>query len=168
MMQKLRIALMLSLCVLLLSPAVAAEPPLPEIPGITAADPFPGGCIDCHIERPEEGMDVRISTQMKKWYERVDAKVLTRIQAVAAETMELSGQHPRLPAQSYEDIPASCMECHVGAQEGLLPMGPMLHSLHLTGGRENHFLTLFGGECTHCHKFDADTGVWSIPSGSEK
>lgn len=168
MTQKLRVALMLSLGALLLSPAVAEEPPLPAIPGITAADPFPDGCIDCHIERPQDGMDVRISTKMNRWYERVDPKVLERVRGVTAGTMDLSGKHPLLATQSYEDIPASCTECHARAQEGLLSIGPILHTLHLTGGRENHFLTLFGGECTHCHKFDADTGVWSIPSGSEK
>lgn len=159
---------MLSLCTMLLSTPVAAEPPLPEIPGITVADPFPDACVDCHVDRPEEGMDVRISTQMHEWHENVDAKVMGRVRAVVRDTVELSGQHPQLSAQSYEDIPASCMDCHAGRNKGVPAMGPMLHALHLMGGRENHFLTLFGGQCTHCHKFDADTGVWSIPSRSEK
>jgi len=29
-------------------------------------------------------------------------------------------------------------------------------------------MTLFQGECTHCHKLDAMTGKWSMPSGPEK
>lgn len=161
-------ALISSLCVMLISSLVAAEPPLPEIPGITVADAFPGGCVDCHVERPEERMDVRISTQMKQWHERVDAKVLERVRPIAANTAELSGQHPQLPAQSYDDIPASCRECHADFPKGVLPLGAMVHALHLTGGRENHFLTIFGGQCTHCHKYNADIGMWFIPSGPER
>jgi hypothetical protein len=43
----------------------------------------------------------------------------------------------------------------------------MAHPVHLTGGDENHFMTLFQGECTHCHKLDRATGAWSIPSAPE-
>lgn len=168
MTQTLKIASTLALGLLLISTPRAAEQPLPEIPGITAADPFPGGCVDCHVNRPQEGMDVRLSSQMRRWSEQVDAKLLARVQRVMGDAAELSGRHPELPAQSYEDIPASCMQCHIDDVEEVPPMGPMLHALHLSGGRENHFLTLFGGQCTHCHKFDVDTGTWSLPSGPEK
>jgi len=152
----------------LASSVLAAEKPYPAIPGITVADQFPNGCVDCHINRPEAQMDVRISSRMMRWQERVDAKVLARIQAVAGGGSELSGQHPDLRPQSYEDIPRSCMRCHSRASNDGPAMGAMLHALHLTGGRENHFLTLFGGECTHCHKFDSEDGTWTIPSGPEK
>ncbi len=29
----------------------------------------------------------------------------------------------------------------------------MRHVIHLAGGNENRFLTLFQGGCTHCHEF---------------
>jgi hypothetical protein len=29
-------------------------------------------------------------------------------------------------------------------------------------------MTIFKGECTHCHKFKPDTGNWFMPSGGEK
>jgi len=44
----------------------------------------------------------------------------------------------------------------------------MLHALHLTGGKDNHFLTIFQGGCTNCHKFDAASARWTVPSGPEK
>lgn len=162
-----RIALILSLCSTFLSTTISAEPVVSEIPGLTVEDPFPRGCVDCHIERPEERMDVRISTRMRAWSERVEAKVLERVQAIMTGTVKLSGRHPRLSEQTYRNIPATCMQCHSATQRTVPRMGPMLHALHLIGGQENHFLTLFGGECTHCHKFEADSGTWSIPSGPE-
>lgn len=162
-----RIAPILPLAFVLFVPAALGESHVPEIPGLTVEDPFPRGCVDCHIDRPEEKMDVRISTQIRTWSERVDTEVLERVRTITADTVELSGRHPLLPAQSYEDIPASCMECHDGTRQGIPRMGPMLHALHLVGGQENHFLTVFGGECTYCHKFDADTGNWSILSAPE-
>jgi hypothetical protein len=36
------------------------------------------------------------------------------------------------------------------------------------GRVRNHFLALFHGECTLCHKLDAKSGAWAIPSGPEK
>jgi len=166
-MQTSRIALFLSLCSIFVSTMTWAEPVVPEIPGLTVEDPFPRGCVDCHIDRPEAQMDVRISTRMRTWSEQVEAKVLERVQAIMTGTAKLSGRHPRLSEESYQDIPANCMQCHSAAQNSVPRMGPMLHALHLIGAQENHFFTLFGGECTHCHKFEANTGTWSIPSGPE-
>jgi hypothetical protein len=44
-----------------------ASLPLPQIPGVTAPDQFPRGCVDCHVNRPDLKMDVRISTIMRQW-----------------------------------------------------------------------------------------------------
>jgi hypothetical protein len=44
----------------------------------------------------------------------------------------------------------------------------MVHLIHLTGGQENHYIAIFQGECTHCHKFNPNTGKWFLPSGTEK
>jgi len=146
----------------------AADPTVPEISGLTAEDRFPGGCVDCHVNMPEANMDVRISTQMNQWYRQVDQKLLATIRAVIPDHIELLGRHPRIPTESFRDIPTSCMTCHGNSASNAPRMGPMMHVIHLIGRQENHFLTLFKGECTHCHKFNRKTGVWSMPSGPEK
>lgn len=147
---------------------VAAEEKLPEIPTVTAEDQVPGGCVDCHVNKPENNMDVRISTHMEHWFEQVEPKLLDRVRAIAREPMKLTGRHPRLPAETYRDIPNSCGACHGRSQTDILPLAPMLHALHLNGGKGNHFLTIFKGRCTHCHKFNAGSGEWTMPSGPEK
>lgn len=159
--------LVLAFC-LCASPISAAEQTVPAISGITAQDKFPGGCVDCHVRLPERNMDVRISTQMNKWQESVAPKLLERLRAVLPENIVLVGRHPLLPQQSYRNIPASCMTCHEKSQTNVPAMAPMLHALHLIGGKDNHFITEFKGECTHCHKLDPKTAKWSIPSGEEK
>jgi hypothetical protein len=60
------------------------------------------------------------------------------------------------------------MTCHSKRSKTAPPLAALLHLVHFTGGDENHFLTIFQGECTYCHKFDTKTGVWKIPSGPEK
>ena len=113
-------------------------------------------------------MDVRLSVQMGRWTEHVPETVLERLRPLLAGGAELSGRHPRLPATIYEDIPESCTSCHSGEREAVPALAPMLHALHLTGGADNHFITLFGGACTLCHKLDAETGRWYVPSGPER
>jgi len=44
----------------------------------------------------------------------------------------------------------------------------MIHLIHMTGGANNHFLTLFHGECALCCKLDAKSGGWSLHSGPEQ
>lgn len=150
------------------SMALAAEDTLPQIPTITAEDRMPGGCVDCHVNMPENNMDVRISSQMARWVERVEPKLLDRVRAAARDPARLTGRHPRLPAETYRDIPNACGGCHGGAQADNLPLAPMLHALHLKGGKDNHFLTIFQGGCTNCHKFDDASARWTVPSGPEK
>lgn len=144
-----------------------APPPARKIPGITAEDSFPRGCVDCHINHPEMNMDVRISTSMKKWNDKVDPKLLAKMQALAPAGVTLTGRHP-IAESSLKDIPAACGKCHSRTSKSAIPFSRMMHSIHLTGGEESHYLTLFQGECTHCHKFNAATGEWSLPSGPEK
>jgi len=148
--------------------ANAEETVLRDIPGITTADQFPGACVDCHVNMPDRKMDVRIGTLMKQWYEKVDPKIVKRVQTTMPGGRALKGRHPVLPADGLRDIPASCRSCHRSASREAPPLGPMLHVLHLTGGAENHYIKLFGGACTYCHKFDAGTGQWKLPSGPEK
>jgi len=154
--------------ILLAASPAAGEPAVPEIPGLTVADRFPGGCVDCHTNRPSENLDVRLSTQMKQWRTEVGAKLLAKVQAVMPEGTRLRGKHPPVSKAAFADVPNACLTCHRGQLKTAPPLGAMLHALHLTGGKDNHFIALFQGACTHCHKLDQERGTWSIPSGPEK
>jgi hypothetical protein len=143
-------------------------PPHPQarkIPGINAEDSFPHACVDCHVKRPE--MDVRFSTLLGQWKTRVDSRVLAKAQASAPEGLVLKGKHPDIFA-SLKEIPSGCLQCHARDSKMAPPFSAMIHRIHLTGGEENHFMTLFQGECTYCHKLDQTTGRWGIPSAAEK
>jgi hypothetical protein len=142
-------------------------PPARKIPGLTADDKFPLGCVDCHINMPDINKDERISTLMSKWNKKVESKLFVKAQAVAPAGVTLKGIHPMVPA-SVKNIPNSCSACHSKTSKTAPPLANLLHIIHLSGGEENHFLTIFQGECTYCHKMDPKTGTWSIPSGPEK
>jgi hypothetical protein len=147
--------------------AKPALPPVRMIPGITAADSTPHACVDCHINYPEMKLDARFSTQMARWNERVEPGLLAKARASAPAGMILKGKHPRTTG-AFNNIPAQCLVCHGKDSRRAPPFARMLHMIHLTGGDENHFLTIYQGECTHCHKLDPSTGRWSIPSAAEK
>ena len=142
-------------------------PPARKIPGLTVEDKFPNGCVDCHINMPDIKKDERISTLMSKWNKKVETKLLKKAQAVASAGATLKGIHPSATV-SLKNIPAACTTCHSKTSRTAPPLAALLHTIHLTGGEENHFLTIFQGECTHCHKMNVATGVWTIPSGPEK
>jgi hypothetical protein len=145
----------------------APQTPMRSIPAITSVDRFPHGCVDCHINYPEMKMDTRISTIMKQWNNEVDPKLLAKVRASASSEIVLKGKHP-IVADALKDIPAGCLKCHSKESKEAPPMSQMLHLIHLSGGEENHFLSLFQGECTHCHKLNLSTGRWSMPSGPEQ
>jgi len=144
-----------------------ATPSPRNIPGITIDDPFPSGCVNCHLNYPERNMDTRLSTSLKKWQANVDPKLLEKAQAAAPEGVVLSGRHPSATA-ALADIPAACMRCHSSMSKKAPKFGQMIHLIHLTGEKDNHFMTIFQGECTYCHKFASITGEWSLPSGPEQ
>lgn len=143
-------------------------PPARAIPGITAKDAFPQGCVDCHTVFPEMGMDQRLSTLMARWRGGVDAALLAKSQAAAPAGRTLSGKHPPLQASAFANVPASCLGCHGRSSTLAPPLGPLMHVVHLTDVGQSHFLTVYQGECTHCHKLNAQNGTWAIPSGSEQ
>lgn len=144
-----------------------APPPARKIPGINVTDQFPRGCVDCHVNRPGIGLDVRLSTLMARWNDKVEPALLAKAQAAAPPDLTLKGKHPAV-ARALADIPAGCLACHARASKVAPPFAQMVHSIHLTGGEENHFMTLFQGECTHCHKLDAASGRWFLVSGAER
>ncbi len=146
---------------------VEAQEPAPPgpraIPGITADDPFPQACVSCHAVLPD-GRDVRISTRLGVWIEGADSALVALAQSSAPAGMVLQGKHPTVAAT---DIPGGCLMCHSRTSTMAPPFARMLHRIHLTGGDQSIFLSMFQGECTYCHKLDLGTGAWSIPSGPE-
>jgi hypothetical protein len=145
--------------------AGAAPPSARKIPGITAKDAYPRGCVDCHVN-PQDA-PVAFSVFMKQWNDQVDPKVVARLQPFAPKGMTLKGKHPNVSAM-VKDIPGGCLKCHAKGSKIAAPFATMIHGIHLTGGDGNAFLTTFQGECTHCHKLNATTGEWSLPSAPGK
>lgn len=143
----------------------APTPLARKIPGITTDDKFPRGCIDCHTNRPELNLD-KISSLMQGLTAKVEAGLLAKAQAAAPSGVTLKGKHPPV-AFALKNIPASCMTCHGKSAKSAPPFAQMLHNIHLTGGDQNRFLTVYQGECTHCHKLNPATGLWSMPSSPE-
>jgi hypothetical protein len=146
---------------------VKKAPAVRQIPGLTAPDKFPQGCVDCHVNMPQEKMDVRLSTLMRQWQEEVEPALLEKAKRYAPPGLTLKGKHPKL-AQGVGEAPKSCLTCHSRSSKIAPPFSRLVHGLHLVGGEANHFMTLFQGECTHCHKLDGETGIWSVKSGKER
>ncbi|HSP89870.1 MAG TPA: hypothetical protein VLN08_03140 [Vicinamibacterales bacterium] len=149
----------------------AGAPPMPparKIPGITAPDTHPGACVDCHIVYKEMNLDARFSTLVKGWTTEVPPALLAHAKGAAPAGLTIKGKHPAVPAAGFKNIPGSCLACHGKTSKIAPPFNRMIHEVHLSGGDKNHFLTLFQGECTLCHKLDTKTGAWAIPSGPEK
>lgn len=142
-------------------------PPARSIPGITVEDQFPLACVDCHIDYTELQLDARLSTLMARWAEEVDPAVVESARAVTDPSVQLTGVHPTVDG-ARDDIPAACFDCHRSDAGDEVPLIPLLHKFHFGGGSEAVFLTVFQGECTHCHKFDGTTGQWHVPSAPER
>lgn len=143
-----------------------APPPARKIPGVTTEDAFPRACVDCHTNHPELNLDARLSSLMKGWNNKVEPELLAKAQAAAPSGVTLKGKHP-VAAFALKNIPAGCLTCHSKKSTLAPPFAQMLHKIHLTGGEQNFFLTVYQGECTHCHKLNAETGLWSLPSAPE-
>ena len=144
-----------------------AAPTVRQIPGLTAPDQFPRGCVDCHVNMPDRNMDVRLSTLMRGWQEEVEPVLLARVRGLTPAAVALKGRHPKVDVAA-EEIPTACLKCHSQASTTAPPFDRLMHGLHLVGGAGNHFLSLFQGECTHCHKLDQATAGWSLGRGTEK
>lgn len=157
----------LSLCGAAAATTPPGAPAARKIPGITAEDPFPKGCVDCHVADPRAKRDPRFTSLLKEWSVKVDAALLAKAQGAAPAGVTLKGKHPAVTA-SLKDVPGKCLPCHGKSSKTAPAFGDLMHALHLTGGEKSAFLTVFQGECTHCHKLDAKTGRWKIPSGPAK
>ena len=160
-------------CIAAVGAAIAAAPsgepkgaPPRGIPGLTVPDPFPRGCVDCHVVIPDRNMDVRLSTLMRQWQDKVEPALLERVRPFTPGEIALKGKHPKFDVAGVE-VPKACMSCHARTSKAAPPLGRMLHGLHLVGGEKNHFLTEFQGECTYCHRLETATGNWVLKSGAE-
>lgn len=117
-----------ALATILTAPAFAAAR---KIPGINDKDPYPKGCVDCHLSR--SGMPAPLSAEVKEWTTKVDPKLLARFQAFAPKGMTLKGKHPNVAAM-IKEIPAGCLRCHGRGSKVSPPFATMIHGIHLLGG----------------------------------
>ncbi len=161
------------ICAAVLATAAAGQAPAApqgavarKIPGITVKDAYPNGCVDCHVNG--KAGDTRLSTLMTAWTTAVPAALVEKARASSAAPSKIKGKHPAVPKVA-SNIPQMCLNaCHKKGSTIAPPFAQLLHTIHLTGGSANRFLTDGQGECTHCHKLDAKTGAWKMPSGAEK
>ncbi len=109
-----------------------------NLPGITVKDPYPMGCVSCHLN--EKGQDRRVSTWL-------------------AQTVQ---NHPNV--KSLKTIPTDCMVCHVkdGTAE---PMNVAMHKSHYKNGSKNGFVQFYGGSCLSCHALSQATWETTVKSG---
>jgi hypothetical protein len=143
---------------LVIAPAVAA----------VAVDPYPNGCVSCHVVDKAKGVDHRLSVALAKWTSgKVDAGLLAKAKASAPAGLALKGKHPSA-ADSLEDVPSGCLDCHGVDSKKAPPFARLIHLVHLTGGANNAYVTTFKSDCMSCHKLSTQTGEWSMPSGPEK
>ena len=174
MISRIKISRLLMLTLLVafafISQAISQEPKAPteprKIPGITDKDIFTNSCVSCHKNYPDMKYDARLSTVLAAWKEKVTPEILAKAQSIAPEGITLKGKHPYI-AKTDDNIPEACNKCHGKTMKTAFTLSKLIHVIHLTGGKDNHFLTMFNGECTHCHKLDLKTGSWSVMNGKE-
>ncbi len=108
------------------------------IPGLTAADQHPNGCIDCHANEGA-GKDYRITTG------------LAALKGV---------KHPDI-SKIVKTVPTDCMMCHKAG--GKIPaLNIVVHKMHFQNPATNVFVQVYQGSCLNCHKYDQASGVMSV------
>ena len=86
--------------------------------GNTAVDPYPNGCVSCHVLDKAKGVDHRLSVALQAWTAgRIEPGLLAQSKASAPAGLTLKGKHPAAE-DSLEDIPGACLDCHdVGSKK---------------------------------------------------
>jgi hypothetical protein len=136
--------------------------------GRAAVDPYPTGCVSCHMLDKSTGVDERLSVKMKAWTAgKIEPGLLAKSKESAPAGLTLKGKHPAAE-DSLEDIPGACLDCHSADSKKAPPFAQLLHLVHLTGGTTNAYVTKFKSDCMNCHKLNTKTGEWTMPSGPEK
>jgi hypothetical protein len=118
---------------------VAADvPSAAELPGLTAADKLPKGCVDCHSNQGE-GKDYRLNVSLK----------------------QVKG-HPDI-ASIVKTVPTDCAMCH---KEGTpKALSTALHKSHYEKLAESSFVKFYSGECLNCHTLNTTTFQMKVKSG---
>ena len=130
------------------------------------ADPYHNACVSCHVVGKDK-VDRRVGTMLKAWTAgKVDADLLAKTRAAMPAGVSVKGKHPSAD-DSLEDVPSLCLDCHTPDSKKAPPFARLMHLVHLTGAK-NEFLTTHKGDCATCHKLDAKTGTWSLPSAAEQ
>ena len=84
---------------------------LPSI-GNTAVDPYPNGCVSCHVLDKSKGKDERLSVALNQWTAgKIEPGLLAKSKASAPAGLTLKAKHPAAD-DSLEDIPGACLDCH--------------------------------------------------------
>lgn len=136
-------------------------------PSLAAADAYPQGCVSCHVVDKTTNKDQRLSTLLKAWSAgQVSPDLLAKSKAAMPAGVALKGKHPAA-TDSLEDIPSACLDCHDAGSKKAPPFAQLMHTVHLTGAK-NSFVMHHKSDCTSCHKLNATTGEWTLPSGAEK
>jgi hypothetical protein len=134
---------------------------------LAAADAYPQGCVSCHVVDKATGTDQRISTLLEAWTAgKVSPELIALSKAAMPAGVTLKGKHPAA-ADSLEDIPNGCLDCHEAGSKKAPPFALLMHTVHLTGAK-NDFVMHHKSDCTSCHKLNAKTGEWTLPSAAEK
>ncbi len=140
---------------------------LPTI-GSAAVDPYPNGCISCHVVDKAKGKDQRLSVALTQWTAgKIEPGLLAKSKASSPAGLTLKGKHPAAE-DSLEDIPGACLDCHDAGSKKAPPFSRLLHLVHLVGGTNNAYVTTYKSDCMSCHKLSTQTGEWTMPSGPEK
>jgi hypothetical protein len=117
---------------------VAADNNKPYLPGITVADEYPNGCVDCHKVSGEN--DYRLNVELA----------------------ELDG-HPKIDA-IVKTVPQDCLMCHKeGANAGALHL--ITHEGHYHNPGDNAFVKFYQGACLQCHSVNPGSGKMGIKNG---
>ena len=139
------------------------EEGVPAIPGVTAEDTHPNGCVDCHRKAGED-RDYRLSTAIEEWATEGAPEELIEWSEAAWPDASLSGQHPGVSGfVASQTLPDNCYNCH-GEGSGM-PLKPLLHTVHYAGGGENHFVSGYDGRCLQCHTMNTDVDFPYPPTG---
>jgi mono/diheme cytochrome c family protein len=119
-----------------LTAASAADAPF--LPGITVADNFPRGCVDCH--KVSGSQDLTVNGMLKKL-----------------------GEHPDV-TKAVTTVPTDCALCH--KKGGAAPaLNLVMHASHYRDPAKSYFITGYKGACLNCHTLNAKTGEMKVKSG---
>jgi hypothetical protein len=114
----------------------AASNTAPPLPGITAADDRPKGCVDCHINAG--GKDFRLTVVLNS----------------------LKDGHPEV-VKTVKNVPVDCLKCHFASAKAPV-LGSMVHRNHYSNAVNNAFLNEDKGSCLACHTVDTKSGKIAI------